>query len=157
MIDASLEKMQDVISTKIRTKPAYERALSIDGRYVRDRDFRLKFLRANLFDATKAAWNFTRYLELLFKYYGQEALTRPLLFGDLREAELDILRAGHMQLLPTRDRSGRRVLNVFGMYKKDQTVTSKVGSVPTSIVSLSCSSLGREILVSFVLISPKLG
>ncbi len=139
MIDEALRRMDDIISKKILTKPAFDQATAIESRFVHDRGFRLKFLRANLFDVNKAAWNFTRYLELLSKYYGPQALTRPLLFSDLTEAELDLLRAGHMQLLPTRDRSGRRVLNVFGVYKKEHTVASKVRHVFLFLVLLCCS------------------
>lgn len=126
MIDEALKRMDEIITTKIPTKPAFDHATAMQSRYVLDRGFRLKFIRANLFDIDKAAWNFTRYLELLNTYYGPETLTRPLLYSDLTEAELDLLRSGHMQLLPTRDRTGRRVLNVFGLYKKEHTVESRV-------------------------------
>lgn len=142
MIDEALRRMQDVVSTKILAKPAYDRAMAMDGRLVHDRGFRLKFLRANQFDATKAAWNFTRYLELLCKYFGPEALTRPLLFSDLTGAEIDLLRLGHMQLLPTRDRSGRRLINVFGLYRKEHSVASKVRRVGWVCGSFSESFLG---------------
>jgi len=126
MIDAALKSMQQVIDTKILTKLAYDEAIQRNSRYIHSRRFRLKFLRANLFDTTKAAWNFVKYLDLLYKYYGPEALMRPLYYSDLNQAETELLRAGHMQLLPTRDRSGRRVLNVFGAYRPEHTVFSKI-------------------------------
>ena len=120
MIDEALNQMDKIIMTKILTKPAFEHAIAIESQYVQDRDFRLKFLRANLFDTYKAALNFTRYLEVINKYFGPEALTRPLLFSDLGEPELDLVRCGHLQLLPTRDRSGRRVWNAFGLHKENK-------------------------------------
>ena len=113
----------------ISPKNAFAKAEMNGSQYVQDREFRLKFLRANDFDVGKAAKKFVNYLDLLDKYYGVDALMRPLFFSDLREPELDLLRAGHMQLLGTRDRSGRRVLNVLGAYRKEHTVFSKVRNV----------------------------
>jgi hypothetical protein len=126
MIEEALTKMQQEIIANIAIKEAYDEAVRRDSRYIHYREFRLKFLRANMFHIPKAARSFVKYLDLLLKYYGPDALMRPLYFSDLRQAELDLLRAGHMQLLPTRDRSGRRVLNVFGAYREEHTVFSKV-------------------------------
>ena len=126
MIEQALMEMEEEITTRISNKPAYDEAITRGSRYVQCRDFRLKFLRANMFNTTKAASSFVKYLDLLLKYYGVDALMRPLCVSDLNHPELELLRAGHMHLLPTRDRSGRRVLNVFGAYRKDQTVFSKV-------------------------------
>jgi hypothetical protein len=126
IIDKALIDMEEAISTRITQKPAYDEAIRKGSRYVRCKDFRLKFIRASMFNISKAASSFVKYLDLLFKYYGPDALMRPLYVSDLNHPELELLRAGHMQLLPTRDRSGRRVLNVFGAYRKDQTVFSKV-------------------------------
>ena len=125
-IESSLQEMQHIIDFKISSKIAYEKAHQNGSRYIYDREFRLKFLRANDFDASKAAWKFVKYLDLLDKYYGMDALMRPLFFSDLNEPELDLLRDGHMQLLPSRDRSGRRVLNVMGAYRKEHSVFSKI-------------------------------
>jgi hypothetical protein len=124
MIDEALTQMDEIVTTKILTKPAFEYATAIKSQYVHDREFRLKFVRANLFDTYKAALNFIRYLEMLNKYYGPEALTRPIRFSDLSEPELDLLRCGYLQLLPTRDRSGRRVLNEFGVHNAEHSAAS---------------------------------
>ena len=126
MIEQALIDMEEEITTRITQKPAYDEAIQKNSRYIHCTDFRLKFLRSNMFNISKAASSFVKYLDLLLKYYGLDALMRPLTVGDLKHSELELLRAGHMHLLPTRDRSGRRVLNVFGAYRKDQTVFSKV-------------------------------
>ncbi|KAL3902963.1 MAG: hypothetical protein SGILL_010629 [Bacillariaceae sp.] len=123
-IETSLRVMEQHIAS-ISNKEAFEKAEINGSLYIQDREFRLKFLRANDFDAAKAAKKFIKYLDLLDKYYGVDALMRPLYFSDLREPELDLLRAGHMQLLGTRDRSGRRILNVLGAYRGEHTVFSK--------------------------------
>jgi len=80
-----------------------------------DRDeFRLRFLRCELFDAKKAAKRMVQYLDLIAFHLpfenGLAVLHRPITLSDLSEAEQMLLRKGHLQLLPFRDRSGRRVL-----------------------------------------------
>ena len=82
--------------------------------FVDSAEFRLRFLRCELFDAKKAAQRLVNYLELIttmmpFKR-GSELLKRPITLADFDEVEQSILRKGHLQLLPFRDRSGRRVL-----------------------------------------------
>jgi hypothetical protein len=82
-----------------------------DGCYVETRDFQLMFLRCELFNPKKAAIRLVTYLELAYETYGEVALRRPLRIDDLQSTEeIDVLKSGHHQLLPFRDRSGRRVL-----------------------------------------------
>jgi hypothetical protein len=78
--------------------------------YVFHQDTTLKFLRAGLFDPKEASWRMLTHLNLLFKYFGPEALQRPLRFNDLTLQEQDILREGYIQILPSRDRAGKLVL-----------------------------------------------
>jgi hypothetical protein len=77
--------------------------------YVQDKDLRIKYLRADLFDAKKSAVRMIKHLNLLYKYFGVDALRRPLSLADLSKQEKDLLRAGNNQILPSRDRSGRLV------------------------------------------------
>ena len=46
-------------------------------------DFRLRFLRSELFDAAKAAKKIVGFLDLLLEYYGEFALRRPIRLSDL--------------------------------------------------------------------------
>ena len=83
--------------------------------YVNTVDFRLRFLRCELFDAKKAAIRIVNYLEMIHDLYGgdEELLRRPIGLIDLKtREERDCLRSGFHQLLPFRDRSGRRVLAI---------------------------------------------
>ena len=82
-----------------------------DECYVETRNFQLMFLRCELFNPKKAAIRLVTYLELAYETYGEVALRRPLRIDDLQSTEeIDVLKSGHHQLLPFRDRSGRRVL-----------------------------------------------
>ena len=83
--------------------------------YVDTDEFRLRFLRCELFNAQKAARRLVSYLDLItnslpFEKAGLEVLRRPIMLSDFSEPEQIIIRKGHLQLLPFRDRSGRRVL-----------------------------------------------
>jgi len=83
--------------------------------YVKSQNFQLAFLRCEFFDAKLAAIRMTKYLELVCDLFGEEALQRPLRVDDFQsKEEIDVLNAGHQQLLPFRDRSGRRVLFMYG-------------------------------------------
>jgi len=81
--------------------------------YVNTLEFRLRFLRADLFDAKKAATRLVKFLEMVMELYGgnEELLRRPIGLNDLKtKEEKDYIKLGNHQLLPFRDRSGRRVI-----------------------------------------------
>lgn len=115
MVGSALDAFQyELGRLRSAQKEAYEVATVMDSKYVQDRDFRLKYLRAALFDPKKAALMFCKYLDLLYRYYGPQTLLRPLRYDDLGKAEQDKLRVGNMQVLPSRDRAGRLVVLTQG-------------------------------------------
>jgi hypothetical protein len=73
-------------------------------------EYRLRFLRTTIYDVKKAAIRYCRWLDLLVDYFGEALLTRPIYLADLDEDSYHILKEGMIQLLPGRDRSGRRVI-----------------------------------------------
>ena len=86
--------------------------------YVHGEEIRLRFLRTELFDSTKAAVRMLKYLDLTYELFGSCALYRPIQLQDLTKQDLEMLRVGDAQPVPFRDRSGRRVVvacNHFGM------------------------------------------
>lgn len=102
-------------------KPAYDKAQAYarhpdtsETSYVNTLEFRLKFLRCELFDASKAAIRLVKYLDLMIEMYGSFALQRKIQLTDFSKHELQILRAGYFQMFPFRDRSGRRVMCIVG-------------------------------------------
>lgn len=105
-LGTSLEQLKkEINAVPLEKKKAYEDALVADSKYVQSKAFQLKFLRAEKFNVQKAAVRLIRCLELLFQYYGPTALQRPLLFSDLTKKELEHLRTGCFQILPSRDRA----------------------------------------------------
>jgi hypothetical protein len=78
--------------------------------YIFHREFRLKFLRADLYDVKKASHRYLRCVECLLRYFGSYALQRPLMYEDLGKECQDLVKAGYGQILPSRDRAGRLVV-----------------------------------------------
>ena len=111
MINDALLKLDDELrNLPIDNKRAYDRAISMNSPYVTSMKFRLKFLRADLFDVQKAAIRLAGHLDLRHKYFGDSSLMRPITIDDLSLEEKKILRLGIVQILPTRDRAGRLVM-----------------------------------------------
>jgi len=75
--------------------------------YINTDEFRLMFLRCELFDVTKAARRLINFVELMYELYGDVGIQRRIRFDDLSN---DFLTLGYSQLLPGRDRAGRRVI-----------------------------------------------
>ena len=97
-------------------KTAYDLSQNDDKSrsYVNDPNFRLRFLRCELFDAKKAAIRMIKYLDFVLEEFGEYALTRPIKIADFTKEEMKILRSGCIQLLPYRDRTGRPILTWVG-------------------------------------------
>ena len=86
--------------------------------YVQDIDIRLRFLRCELFNISKAAVRMLTYLDLTRELFGKVTLKRPIQLSDLGKLEMEMLRLGDAQPISFRDRSGRRLMvamNNFGL------------------------------------------
>ena len=127
----ALRLLQIEIDTRIppHEKQAYIRAVvGLKSNYVQTPEFRLRFLRAERFDIQKAAIRFCRALDFLVQSFGEQALLRQLFLSDLSKEEERFLRKGFKQILPSRDRFGRRLMVHFGSYGHEYpfAVRSKV-------------------------------
>lgn len=120
LIRVSLEKLEDELNlipdkdkkmyNVCREKYGSKNSSEEGGSYVNDVDFRLRFLRSELFDAYSAAGKLVIFLNVVVDLFGEFALQRPIRLSDFSEDELQIIRTGNLQLLPFRDRSGRRII-----------------------------------------------
>jgi len=97
---------------KIRRKQSYDKAKSIrDGQLVKDRSFRLMFLRCDRFKTKVAAQRIVRHFEVKEDLFGDgEVLGRDVRQSDLSEEDMAVLESGFWQILPSRDSCGRPVL-----------------------------------------------
>jgi len=107
------------VSTVDRT--AYERAVYLDEDYVRG--MRTTFLRASNFDALAAAEGMAKYFTHKRELFGDGILARDVRLSDLTDYELEHLESGYLQLLPSRDASGRAVIFMAPGYQPVPTPT----------------------------------
>ena len=117
LINCSLHRMnaelERIISTSRPNQYAFQKARNFKKTFVNDSDFRLKFLRCELFDPIKAADRMIVYLDYLELLFGRRGLEEPLNSSFFNKVEAAALRDGNIQLLPFRDRSGRRIMIVL--------------------------------------------
>jgi hypothetical protein len=98
--------------------------------YLHTSEWRLKFLRCELYDCKRAAERLVRFTEYMQHEYDLEVLERPLRLSDLEtkcgprgKEVMDSFKSGHSQLLPFRDRSGRRI---FTTHFKAMSVDAEI-------------------------------
>ena len=106
LLPAHETKMYTLSQTRYGRKNSSKKG----GSYVNDVNFRVRFLRCELYDAARAAYKLVNYLESACDLFGEYALRRPIRLSDFNEEELQVFRTGNLQLLPFRDRSGRRIV-----------------------------------------------
>jgi hypothetical protein len=92
-------------------KEAYNMARIIDADFVGNKDFRLKFLRADLFDERGAAVRFAKHFQAKLELFGRSLICKDITQDDLHDEEgtLECIYSGWLQDLPIRDISGRLV------------------------------------------------
>ncbi|OEU23355.1 hypothetical protein FRACYDRAFT_233528 [Fragilariopsis cylindrus CCMP1102] len=98
--------------------------------FVNTTEFRLKFLRCELYDVKKAAIRLCNYLNLVQELFGDYALERSIKLSDFSKHEIQILRTGYYQLWPFRDRAGRRILSIVGNLGMEFDPTLRTGPDP---------------------------
>lgn len=117
VLDFALYELNNALENdeiiKPHRKEAYRRSQQFPNGYVNDDSFRLRFLRFTLFDIQKAAEKIVTFLDIVSDLFGDFALERAVRLSDFDSRELRFLREGEIQLLPFRDRSGRRILVIM--------------------------------------------
>jgi hypothetical protein len=116
-VRAKLEEMEMELSKITRGKEAYMQAEAQNKDYVICHKFRLKFLRAEMFNATLAAGRVVRFFEEKIKMFGPDKLTKEIKLWDLDKEDQKFLERGIGQILPQRDRAGRRIMTWMAMIR----------------------------------------
>ena len=119
----SLRQLDEALA-RVTPKLAYETAKKQDKDYVMNVKFRLMFLRAESFHPRKAATRLVGYFEGILRFFGESQLTKRMQFSDLDRHDQTCVKAGHMQPLPTRDRSGRVVFADVDNFKDQSYVNA---------------------------------
>ena len=110
-----LVKLNQEIS-KIRNKEAFELVCRNHPEFVHDRDFQLKFLRADRFDPKAAAERITAHFQEKRRLFGIEKIGREILLSDLHQEDIAFLESsGAWQFIPNAEHAGRGI--VWTRYK----------------------------------------
>jgi hypothetical protein len=112
----------------IACKPAYDQAKQQDPEYVSNRDFLLKFLRADNFDPPKSAQRMIRYLDAKLRIFGSVRLTKTITLDDFTKEDMIVAQSGLGSILRLRDRAERLVVCWMSMLRGESTFISKVGA-----------------------------
>jgi hypothetical protein len=110
----------------IQGKAAYNQALLLDPRYVRNLNFRLQLLRSTRFNAKEATVRMVRHFQCKLELFGTEKLVKDIRLADLNKEDLACLESGFLQLLPMRDRAGRAVVFYDPNLRGNATMNSRV-------------------------------
>ncbi|CAJ1934428.1 unnamed protein product [Cylindrotheca closterium] len=111
LIESSLKEMEKEIHN-IKKKPAFEKAVKLNPNYVNSRQFRIRFLRCEFFKCKNAAKRLVFHFEKKEVLFGDgEVLGRDVHLSDLSSPQdIEHVKSGGIQVLPTRDIAGRSVL-----------------------------------------------
>jgi hypothetical protein len=139
LIAESCHKLEQCLQ-KIRHKPAFDMAQTIQSSYVQDARLRLMFLRAERFDVDRAARRLVKYLDWKLILFGPERLCQwHIGLDDLDADARFMVESGLSQVLPERDSRGRVVTVVAANYirrlqRSSQSVLQMTYYVGMSIV-----------------------
>lgn len=142
LLQESLSKLDNELGQiNPNRKKAYLQCQQLKETYVNGEDFRLRFLRCELFDTKKAANRIVRFLDYLKDLFGDYALERPIRLSDFSREELKYMRRGRHQYLPFRDRSGRRIFIAF----PGNELESIPPRIKAKIALYTCWTAGNDI------------
>ncbi|CAJ1936694.1 unnamed protein product [Cylindrotheca closterium] len=94
--------------------PIYEMAINQNRTYVEDPTFRLRFLRAKLYNVHEAVRKMMSLLECKAKYFGDDKVARDITLDDLSEEDKQLMLSGVFHIQDGRDRNGRLIVHFFG-------------------------------------------
>lgn len=128
MVEASLKVMDmEVEGRKTQYCVAYVLAENKNPGFVKDRQLRMWCLRHCNFNGKDAALQLFDFLEAKLDLFGPDRLAERITISNMGAGTRGALENGHMQLLPSKDQQGRRVIfnnnNHLGGYEDgDDTV-----------------------------------
>lgn len=142
LLQRKLRELEEEL-TLIKEKAAYEQAKEHDPTYVCGSRLRLMFLRSELLDAVAAAKKLVFHFEMKRKLFGDgEILGRDVCQADLSAKEQHILKAGFVQILPSRDASGRCIVSICTSWV--ESFQDKEWDQEEEVSRQSCSVLDQK-------------
>ena len=93
--------------------PIYEAAVSLNRAYVEDASFRLKFLRANMYNVTRSVNQMVNFLGHKATFFGVDKIARDITLEDMNREDMDLLLSGFYHIQDGTDQSGRVIVYMF--------------------------------------------
>jgi hypothetical protein len=109
-ITECLYKLDHELSCVSVKKEGFEIARDEHAAYFENENFRLKFLRAEKYNPKLAAKRIVGHFEQKLNLFGPDKIGREITIDDLDSDDMDALMAGGLQLLPMKDRGGRKII-----------------------------------------------
>jgi hypothetical protein len=131
-MQGQLEKLK--LETSSQSKATQPAELG-EEEFVNNQEFRLGFLRSENFHAGRAAARMMRFFDWKRQLFGESKLCQEITLEDLEPEDTTLLRKGYFQVLPERDRAGRRVDVLFV-----QEANREYAASPESLVRTSTQS-----------------
>jgi hypothetical protein len=129
MVERALQQLDDCLGKLIsNNKDAYNLAQYLAPNYVRNRSFRLMFLRGEEFHVENTAKRLLRHFDEKRKLFGPHVLGRNIRLSDLNDLDRATLNSGGIQLLPSRDCAGRALLCILPIKLDPKAAISRVRS-----------------------------
>ena len=91
----------------------YVLAEFLDPAFVQNRELRLRFLRADRYDARAAAERMLQYIDLKQRAFGYTKLISKIKQNDLNADALEILSCGVIRVMPMPDCAGRTIIVIY--------------------------------------------
>jgi hypothetical protein len=117
---------EELSKITLRNKAAFDIAQLQSKEYVSSEKLRMMFLRAESFDAYKAASHMVRFFDEKLNIFGAEKLTKDIVLADLDPDDIAALEKGFYQVLPEKDSAGRKVCCYFPKLKVVRTAQNQV-------------------------------
>ena len=111
MVNTCLEDFKNEV--QVQRNFVYDIAERQNKAFVEDKDFRLMFLRADMFNAKAATKRLMNFLQQKLTYFGEEKLTKEIKWADLTEEDIEVLESGRWHVQADNDRSGRPILFIL--------------------------------------------
>ncbi|CAJ1947099.1 unnamed protein product [Cylindrotheca closterium] len=128
MIQSALDKFEEEVL--MANHPAYNLAVMKQNPYVEDSEYRLRFLRATIFDVKKAVRHMLSLLQYQAEYFGVDTLGRKIVLSELKKEEAMLMLRGIHHYSMQTDRNGRYVTYVFS--------NTLLAGVPVETIIRSC-------------------
>jgi hypothetical protein len=111
LINDSIEQLKVELQKVPRsTRRAMDRAFFLRPGLETDTKFGLLFLRADNYDAEKAATRIAKYFQNKLELFGDAKLVKRITLEDMDEEDMETIQTGAVHMMSQNDRAGRSVL-----------------------------------------------